>query len=765
MAFVGRACLIADLAICLAGIGFALTGSGRRARRAVYLLAAVTTLAFALLERAFLRSDFSYETVAAHSSSTTPTFYKATAMWSSQEGSLLLWLLLLSLWSALVLRLVRDRLPEVTRYATAVLLGFGAFFSMLCVFFVHPFTTLAAAPAEGLGLNPLLRHPMMMIHPPALYSGYTLFTVPFSFAVGALVAGRFDAAWIRETRRFALAAWLFLALGITLGARWSYTELGWGGYWAWDPVENASLLPWLTGTAFIHSIMIQERRGMLKIWNASLILATGILAIMGTFLVRSGILNSIHAFGQSTVGVPFLVLIGALVALSVGLVLWRTERLKSEHHLDSLLSREAMFVLNNFVLVALAFVVFWGTFFPIITEVFTGTKQVIGPPWFDKAVTPLALALVSLAGIGPVIAWRRTTPARLVRLLRAPLGAAALVLATTAATLGTQHRSALAMFALATFALTVAAQETWRGARARRASTGDALPRAALGLVARNRRRYGGYLVHTGIAVVFLGIAGSSSFAHVAETRLEPGGSRRVGDYTYTYRRATGSVDHDPRATGAIMTLGAVLDVTRDGRHVTTLRPERGYFPDPDPRVGSVSRLIAGEPTSEVALKAGLRHDQWAALTPDIHRLDPIFTRADQRIPANRPDLQLKVLDLVARYYALSRPAADFRIIDSPIVTWIWLGALIAFAGAGLALSPSRRRRARAATPRLEALEAARTAKYAEIHDAELDLDVGKLAPADHAAIDRRLRAEALMILDAIDSAGAPDTTTERVHS
>ena len=284
-----------------------------RGRRAAYALAAVLTVAFAVLELAFLRSDFAFDTVQQHSSTTTPTFYKATAMWSSQAGSLLLWVWLLSLWSALALRLTRGRLGDVVPYATAVLLGFGAFFTLLCVAFVDPFATTANPLPEGFGLMPLLRHPMMMIHPPALYSGYTLATIPFAFAIGALLAGKVDASWIRATRRFALAAWCFLAIGIVLGARWSYTELGWGGYWAWDPVENASLLPWLTATAFIHSITIQERRGMLKMWNVSLILATGTLAIMGTFLVRSGILDSIHAFGASTVGVPFLVLLGILV--------------------------------------------------------------------------------------------------------------------------------------------------------------------------------------------------------------------------------------------------------------------------------------------------------------------------------------------------------------------------------------------------------------------------------------------------------------------
>ena len=276
----------------------------------MYALAGILTVAFAVLEVAFLRNDFSFNTVADTSSLTTPTFYKAAAVWSSQEGSLLLWAWLLSLWSSLVLFLTRRRMRDVAAYATAILLGFGGFFVSLMIFYANPFVTTHPAPVEGAGLDPLLRFPTMMIHPPMLYSGYTLCTIPLAFGMGALLARRVDAEWIRAIRRFAFAAWFFLGIGILLGARWSYSELGWGGYWGWDPVENASLMPWLTGTAFLHSLMIQEKRGMLKVWNASLVLATGTLAIMGTFLVRSGVLNSIHAFGGQTLGVPFVVLIG-----------------------------------------------------------------------------------------------------------------------------------------------------------------------------------------------------------------------------------------------------------------------------------------------------------------------------------------------------------------------------------------------------------------------------------------------------------------------
>src|SRR5687767_12236211 len=430
MPVVGRALIFIALAAALFGIAAALIGArrGRRdlvesGRRSVYAVAGLTTAAFVLLELAFLRTDLSFDVVANHSSTTTPLFYRFTAAWSSQEGSLLLWVWLLSVWSSLALFLTRRKLRDVVPYATAVLLGMAAFFCSLLAFMESPFAQLAVPPADGVGLNPLLRHPSMMIHPPMLYTGYTLFAIPFAFAVGTLIKRHVGADWIAATRRFALAAWLFLGAGILLGARWSYAELGWGGYWAWDPVENASLMPWLTGTAFLHSIMLQEKRGMLKIWNASLILATGTLCILGTFLVRSGILDSIHAFGASTLGIPFVSLIGVMIAGSVALVVSRRDSLRSENKIDSLLSREAVFIGNNIVLVGLAFVVFWGTFFPLIAEALSGDRKNLGPPWFDQYIVPLTLVLVLLSGVGPVIAWRRATWKNVRRALALPVGA------------------------------------------------------------------------------------------------------------------------------------------------------------------------------------------------------------------------------------------------------------------------------------------------------------------------------------------------------
>jgi cytochrome c-type biogenesis protein CcmF len=691
MPTLGRACLILALVACAYGIGASLYGArtGRRewaesGRRAVYALFLLLAVAFADLEIAFLRSDFSFATVASHSSTTTPGFYKGAAVWSSQEGSLLLWAFLLAMWSSLVLFLTRRRMRDVTPYASAVLLAFGAFFVSLLVFAANPFHTLAPVPQEGAGLNPLLRHPSMMIHPPMLYSGYTLFTIPFAFAVGALAARRVDAEWIRSTRRFALAAWFFLGVGILLGARWSYSELGWGGYWAWDPVENASLMPWLTGTAFLHSVMIQEKRGMLKIWNVSLVLATGVLAILGTFLVRSGILDSIHAFGASTLGKPFVAFIALLAVGSIALVVSRRDMLRSEHRLDSLLSREAMFLLNNVVLVGLCFVVFWGTFFPLISEAFTGNKASVGPPWFNRYTVPLALLLVLLSGIGPVIAWRRATAANVRRNFVVPIACAVICALALVPLHVSQKPLAMLMFAFAAFVVGTIGQELVRGVRARRAMASESVPVAAVQLVRRNRRRWGGYTIHVGMAVLFVGVAASSAFQHTRDASLVPGQTANVDGYQVHYDNATGRVARDPASTGAFMTLGAVLTVSKDGRKVTTLRPARNYYPG-DASQGTLGQYLLGDATSEVGLKAGATRDFWTAVQPDAGWLNKVIAKGNQ-LPLDAAPLALQA---IAQRYAEDPPPATFRMISSPLVTWIWLGGLIVIAGGLLALWPA----------------------------------------------------------------------------
>jgi cytochrome c-type biogenesis protein CcmF len=708
---VGSAALIVALATALYASAAALAGVRTgcpalvvSARRAMVCLAALCTLCVVLLEVAYARSDFSFGLVANNSSTDTPIFYRLTALWSSQPGSLLLWAFLLSLYSSLALHATRKTLREILPYAIAVLGIVTAFFLGLMVFFATPFVHLADAPAQGAGLSPLLRHPAMMIHPPMLYSGYVGFAIPFAFAVGALITRRTGAEWIRATRRYTLLAWTLLGGGIMLGALWSFSELGWGGYWAWDPVENASLMPWLIGTAFLHSGMVQERRGMLKTWNVSLVMASFILALVGTFLVRSGILESIHAFGASTLGIPFVAFIALVTIASVSLVASRRASLRSEHKLDSLLSREAIFLLNNVVLVGLCFVIFWGTFFPLISEAATGTKASVGPPWFNRYTVPLALVLVLLTGLGPMLAWRRTTPQRLLRVLRAPLIATALAVAVIAATTpAAQSLPSLIMFGGVAFVLSVVTRELLRGARERRRATGEAWPVAARRLVANNRRRYGGYLAHAGISLLFLGIAASSAFMVQRDLHLSPGQTASVNGTQITYREATVRAFDDPSGTGAALSFGAVLDVRRGGKHLV-LRPAHNLYQAANSASGPFARLFEGESTSEVALRWGVRSDLWTAIQPDLSILQKPVAMADQRFGSADPQVQGTILRAIGQMYLARRPAATFRVIVFPFVAWIWLGGALLVLGAITAFRRPGRPRLqaqRAPAPRL----------------------------------------------------------------
>ncbi|HEX5929747.1 MAG TPA: cytochrome c-type biogenesis CcmF C-terminal domain-containing protein [Solirubrobacterales bacterium] len=790
MPSLGSALLALAFFTALAAAGLALAGrdGGSRvdlARRCVYAFCLLLTACVAIIEIAFASDDFSFNLVANHSSVETPTFYKLAAMWSSQEGSLLLWAWVLSIAASAALYVTRGRLREIVPWATATMMGVGAFFTGLMLFApsVDPFATLSPVPADGTGLNPLLQHPSMMIHPPMLYAGYVSFTVPFAFAIGALVTRRIDAEWIRATRRFALVAWAFLGLGLLLGARWSYTELGWGGYWAWDPVENAALMPWLVGTAFLHSIMVQEKRGMLKVWNASLIVATFSLALLGTFLVRSGVLQSIHAFGDSTVGPYILGLIAVVLIGSTALIVSRLDDLRSEKRIDSLASRESVFLVNNLLLVALTAVVFWGTFFPLISELFTGTKASLAAPWFDEYTTPLGILLVLFTGVGPLLAWRRVSWASARRVFRVPLVAGAtmalaLVLFTDA--LGSPW--AFALFVFAAFALTGLAQEFWRGAAARRRLTGESFPVALAGLVSRNRRRYGGYIVHVGVIVLLIGIAASSSFQTNRDADLRPGQSTIVDGREITYVKPTTEI------TPAYIELGAVLRVEDDGKVVATLTPSRRYHRPTGQEGGTIGSFFKGEATSEVGLQAGFAEDLWASMAPGIAAVQRRVRAADRgfgacvsgapgsppscqdlaalmRAAAADPSLtpralatiaavQGAALDRIARSYLSDRSTATFRIIVDPLVTWMWIGGLIALAGALIALWPSRGRR-RGAVVRTEA-DALKEAKYREIRDAELDHAAGKLSDEDFALLDAELRREAVEILDRAENGAAP---------
>jgi cytochrome c-type biogenesis protein CcmF len=732
----GAACLILALPVAAYAVVAALLGrNGDRrwvdsSRRAIYALCALLTITVIVLVAAFLRDDFSVELVADHSSTTTPVGYKLTAMWSSQAGSLLLWAWVLSIAASAVLYATRKRHREITPWATAILGGLAVFFVGLMLFgLVSPgaeswaFSRLDPAPAEGVGLNPLLRHPAMAIHPPMLYSGYVLFSIPFAFAIGALIARRLDASWIRSTRRFALIAWTFLTIGVLLGARWSYSELGWGGYWGWDAVENASLMPWLLGTAFLHSVMVQERRGMLKVWNVSLIVATFTLCLLGTFLVRSGVIESIHAFGVSKVGGPLLALIAVVLLGSVALIVSRLDDLRSERRIDSLLSRESIFLINNLLLVGLCVVVFWGTFFPLISEAVTGTRSSVGAPFFNRVVPPLAILLVLFTGIGPLVAWRQVSWESAWRIFRWPAAVAAVVaLALVVFSDARGDPLSLALFVCAAFALAALVQEFAKAISVRRALAGGSPPAALLAVIARNRRRYGGYIVHAGIAVTFIAVAASSAFQTSRDLRLSPGDSATVGDYEVSYAEPTREIASSEQR----LTFGAVVELTRDGAHVATLEPSRNYYSGmSDPGLGPVAGFFEGETTSEVGRLDGLGGDVWVAMQPDLAPLRGDIREADERItkltrdlPPNDPQstgfasgLQGLAVGALAERYTSDPPPANFRVNVNPLVVWIWLGGAIAIGGALIALWPS---------------PAARRRRVADVRAARLARDLGR---------------------------------------
>ncbi|HZD04223.1 MAG TPA: heme lyase CcmF/NrfE family subunit, partial [Longimicrobiales bacterium] len=535
---IGTLALMVALPVALWGAGASLVGarrghaalvaSGRNAALAFFGLA---TLAVGAMEYALLTHDFSVGYVAHVGSRGTPTFITAISLWAALEGSILFWLWVLALYTGLCAWLYRSRHRAELPYATATLLGIGVFFLIVLLGPSNPFETVSPVPLDGPGPNPLLQnHPLMALHPPAQYLGYVGFSVPFAFAVAALATGRVDAWWVRAVRRWTLAAWIFLTLAIIAGGWWAYEVLGWGGYWAWDPVENAALMPWLVGTAFLHSIMVQERREMLRGWNVALVVTTFALTIFGTFLTRSGVIGSVHAFSESPIGPLFLGFLAVVLIFSTALVLWRSTPLRSPGRLDSLLSREAAFLVGNLLFLGLTFTVFLGTVFPLAAEALTGTKVSVGTPYFNGMTVPLLAAVVFLMGVGPALPWRRSGAGGLRRRFLAP--AAAGVAATAVALLlGGRGFWPLLTFGLSGFTAWVMLSEVARGVRVR-SGRGEAPPVALARLVAGNRRRYGGYVVHLGVILAAVGITASWNHRTEDEATLRPGEVLDVGGYT-----------------------------------------------------------------------------------------------------------------------------------------------------------------------------------------------------------------------------------------
>ena len=538
----GRAALLVTFGLVVyalvAGVAGAYLGRRRLALSAQNALVAsfVSTLVAAIvLMAALLRHDFSFTYVAHTTSNALPTAYTISAFWGGQEGSLLLWLLVLTGFGAAAVRLNRAWARDLVVWAVPVFAAVAVFFSFLVVVVASPFAT-QAAPADGAGMTPSLQNPYMLAHPPLLYLGYVGLTVPFAFCLGALLSGRPDERWLVATRRWTLFAWTALGIGQLLGAHWAYVEVGWGGYYAWDPVENAALMPWLAATAFLHSVMIQEKRGMLRVWNVLLVILAFSLSLFGTFLTRSGVVNSIHSFTQSSIGGWFLAFIGLTVAVSLVIVFKRLPQLRSPTRLESPISREAAFLYNNLLLLALCLTILWGVVYPLLSEAVRGEAVVLGRGYYDFFLRIFGLPLLLLMGVGPLIAWRRASLASLVTTFRLPTivavasGALLLVLGAGSSIPG------LVAYTFSAFVMATIVMEFVRGTRARKALGAPSWPRAFSSLLGRNRRRYGGYVVHASIVLLAVGIAGSNAFDKVAEAKLRPGQSMQIGSYDLRYQ-------------------------------------------------------------------------------------------------------------------------------------------------------------------------------------------------------------------------------------
>ena len=629
------------------------------AERGIYAVFFLLILASLGVGAAFLGDKFEYWYVYAYSNRELELFYKVTGLWAGQRGSLLFWALILGFFSSICVFQNRDKNREFMPYVAGVLQGVLLFFIVVLLFAdVNPFERLAFTPANGRGLNPQLQNYWMTIHPPTLYLGFTSFTIPFAFAVAALLNGRLDARWIQLTRRWILTSWLFLSIGIIFGMRWAYEELGWGGYWFWDPVENASLLPWLTATAFLHSIQIQESRGMLRVWNMSLVLLTFLLTIFATFLTRSGLIESVHSFAEELkIAYIFLGFMGSLLAGCIVLIVYRLPKLQSENRIESFLSRESAFLFNNLMLLGFAFAVFWGTIFPLVAEGVTGEKISVGPPFFEKVNFPIGLVLLALAGIGPVIAWRRATKRNLKKNFTIPIGVL-LVVGTGLWVTGARHPLALVTWSICAFVLSVIAIEFWKGTRARARIEGEGYALAFVHLVARNRRRWGGYIVHVAMVMIYFAFAGA---AYNVDERFHmlPGDVVEVTSpfghtYALTYEGLSVSLGKGQR--NLLWQAIATISVQQDGKQKPFLTTEKRMY------------VTSELPMTEVGIRSSVREDLYL-----------ILSALDDMEGAVRADPNAQGIDL--------------QVLIKPFVGWIWYGGMMLAIGTFVALWPSVDRR------------------------------------------------------------------------
>ena len=644
MAALGSFTLLAAFVACAYAIAACVAGARRRSSRVIesgigafYLVTALMTLASAIIVHAFITQDYSIRYVDRYSDSVQPLFYKLTSYWGGLDGSIMFWVFLLSVFGAIAVKSNRERQRELIPYVVAVIASVQLFFLFLMIVHNDPFATyLTQTPGDGRGLNPLLQNPYMAIHPPSLYTGFVGMTIPFAFGMAALITGYLDDSWLRAVRRWTMISWLFLSLGLTLGMIWAYEELGWGGFWGWDPVENAGALPWFTSTAFLHSVMVQERRSMLRVWNMTLVILTFFLTIFGTFMTRSGIVQSVHAFGEDAqLTVLFSIFMVALLTFSFGWLIYRLPLLRARSELESWVSREAAFLLNNWILLFAAFFILFATMFPTLSEAVTGQRITVGPPFFNTWMVPIGLVLLVLTGVGPLLAWRRSSPRNLLYQFAWPV-ACAVVTAGGLYFIGFNVWVSGLCFALCAFVIGTIGQEFVRGAQVRRGATGTDVVTALVGLVMRSRQRYGGYIVHVGIVLMFLGLAGAG-YKLEQQVIMNPGDEVEIGSFTVRHDRLSETDDGQKQMVTAHLTL------FKDGVEIGQLYPARWFF-----------RKHETEPTTEVAIRRSLSEDVYVTLAS----------------------------------YDIGDQSANFQLTVNPLVNWLWFGFTVLALGTGIALLP-----------------------------------------------------------------------------
>jgi cytochrome c-type biogenesis protein CcmF len=644
MASLGSYLLLTAFVICAYAASISIAGARRRSRRliesgvgAFYLTAAVMAAASVVMIYSFVTNDYTIKYVQHYSDSVQPLFYKITSYWGGLDGSIMFWVFMLSIFGSAAVYVNRERHRELIPYVVAIISMVEMFFLFLMVIHNNPFDTfITASPTDGRGLNPLLQNFYMAIHPPTMYLGFVGLTIPYAFGMAALITGFLDDSWLRAVRRWTMFAWFFLSFGLMLGMIWAYEELGWGGYWGWDPVENAGLLPWFTATAFLHSVMVQEKRGMLRIWNVSLVIITFFLTIFGTFMTRSGVVQSVHAFGEDVaLARMFTGFMIAIVTISFGFVIYRLPLLRSRNELDSWVSREAAFLVNNWILLFAALFVLFATMFPTLSEAVTGERLTVGSTFFNKWMLPIGLILLFLTGYGPLTAWRKSTLTNFRYQFLWPVSSA-IVVGVAIVALGVRVWASGICFAFSAFVAGTIVQEFWRGARVRQGATGTDILTALIGLVARNKRRYGGYIIHVGIVLIFLGFAGNG-FNRSEEVTLKPGQQTTVGDFVVHLNGVKVTDDGQKQMITADTTL------LRDGKEVARMYPARWFY-----------RKHEEEPTTEVAIRRGFAED--------VYLVMPAFSVEDQ--------------------------SASMGIHINPLVNWVWTGFGVLALGTGIALLP-----------------------------------------------------------------------------